>query len=430
MVRRGRIWCAVLTASVSCNAPIEIAQEERMDMRISISMENIITRASDPDEQLLTDLTVMIFDTEGCLEDSRWFSKADLDKNIRPSYDISLIKGKKYNMYACANIGRRFNVRSMEELMDLKCNLVYPDDYREGIPMAGKIEEAVIDDETSEIRIPLERMMAKISLCIDRRKLSEDVTMNVSSVRIGNCPKEATLFTSNSVKEHSTCFPVGFMRSESECSILNRNITNGISGSVSLYMLENMQGNFGIPGIEEESDKVFDRLDPRQETCSYVELWLDYESPSHHSIDKPLIYRFYLGKDTNSLDVERNCHYHITIIPEDDGLTEDSWRVDKTGIQEKDQDIFFEMIPSGYLQGTVGETVHVMCRFQPEDAEFDIGLEELEEDRQRGLYDYIIDEDGHGVTLSLKSPGTGILYMTVGEPVNESGLLVLEINRM
>ena len=143
-----------------------------------------------------------------------------------------------------------------------------------------------------------------------------------------------------------------------------------------------------------------------------------------------MIYRFYLGKDTNSLDVERNCHYHITIIPEDDGLTEDSWRVDKTGIQEKDQDIFFEMIPSGYLQGTVGETVHVMCRFQPEDAEFDIGLEELEEDRQRGLYDYIIDEDGHGVTLSLKSPGTGILYMTVGEPVNESGLLVLEINRM
>ena len=114
MVRRGRIWCAVLTASVSCNAPIEIAQEERMDVRISISMENIITRASDPDEQLLTDLTVMIFDTEGCLEDSRWFSKADLDKNIRPSYDISLIKGKKYNMSACANIGRRFNVRSME----------------------------------------------------------------------------------------------------------------------------------------------------------------------------------------------------------------------------------------------------------------------------------------------------------------------------
>ena len=193
-------------------------------------------------------------------------------------------------------------------------------------------------------------------------------------------------------------------------------------------MLENMQGDFGIPGIEEDSDKVFDRLDPRQETCSYVEVWLDYESPSHYSIDKPLIYRFYLGKDTNSLDVERNCHYHITIIPEDDGLTEDSWRVDKTGIQEKDQDIFFEMIPSGYLQGTVGETVHVMCRFQPEDAEFDIGLEELEEDRQRGLYDYIIDEDGHGVRLILTGPGTGIVYMEAGEPVNEAAMWVVEVN--
>lgn len=430
MARRGRIWCAVLTASVSCNAPIEIAQGEQMDVSISICTEDISTRASDPDEQLMTDLTVMIFGTDGCLEDSRWFSKEDLDKNKLPVFDVTLIKGKKYNIYACANIGRTFSVRSMEELFKLKCNLVYPDDYREGIPMAGKVEDAVIDDGTSEIRIPLERMMAKISLCVDRRRLSEDVTMNVSSVRIGNCPKEATLFSSSSVKEHSGCFPVGFIRSESECSMLNTNISNGISGSVSLYMLENMQGEFCVPGIEEESDKVFDRLDPRQETCSYIEVWLDYESSSHHSIDKPLIYRFYLGKDTNSLDVERNCHYHITIIPEDNGLKEDSWRVDKTGIHEKDQTVFFEMTPSGYMQGYVGETVHVSCRFQPEEAEFDIGLEELEEDRQRGLYDYIIDEDGHGVTLSLKSPGTGILYMTAGEPVNESGLLVIEINKM
>ena len=428
MERRGRIWCAVLTATIGCNAPAYIVPDEKTDVIISVCMDDMNTRASEPDEHLITDLTVMIFGTDGHLEDSRYFSKAGLEGNVLPTYETTLIRKKEYSIYACANIGRKVNVRSLEDLMELKCNLAYPDDYREGIPMAGRIEKAVIDEETSEIRIPLERMMAKISLCIDRRRLSEDVRIHVSSVRIGNCPKEATLFTGSSVKENSECFTTGFTRSESECSILNTNIYDGISGSLSLYMLENMQGQFSMPEIEEDSDKVFDRLDPRQETCSYMEIRLDYESASHHSIDKPLIYRFYLGKDTNSLDVERNCHYHITIIPEDDGLTEDSWRVDKTGIHEKDQNVFFEMIPSGYMQGTVGETVHVRCRFRPEDAEFDIGLEELEEDRQRGIYDYTIDEDGHGVTLSLKSPGTGIIYMSVGDPVNESGLLVMEVN--
>ena len=126
--------------------------------------------------------------------------------------------------------------------------------------------------------------------------------------------------------------------------------------------------------------------------------------------------------------MERNCHYHITVIPEDDGLSLDGWRVDKSGIHEKDSSVFFEMIPSGYMQGRVGEEVHVCCRFSPEDAEFNIGLEELEYDKDRGIYDYRIDEDGKGVSLRLKSPGMGIIYMSVGEPVNEAGLLVIEVN--
>jgi hypothetical protein len=39
--------------------------------------------------------------------------------------------------------------------------------------------------------------------------------------------------------------------------------------------------------------------------------YLSYEQYS----EKPLIYRFYLGSSRTNLDVERNCHYHITICP-------------------------------------------------------------------------------------------------------------------
>ena len=86
------------------------------------------------------------------------------------------------------------------------------------------------------------------------------------------------------------------------------------------------------------------------------------------------------------------------------------------------------MIPSGHMQAHVGEEVHVRCSYSPEDADFDIGLEELEYDKERGIYDYRIDDDGKGVILTMKSPGMGIIYMTAGEPINEAGLLVIEVN--
>ena len=57
-------------------------------------------------------------------------------------------------------------------------------------------------------------------------------------------------------------------------------------------------------------------------------------------------------------------------------------------------------------------------------------MEELEYDRTRGIYDYNIDSDGKGVTLTLKNPGTGIIYMSAGEPVNETGILVVEVNNI
>ena len=49
-------------------------------------------------------------------------------------------------------------------------------------------------------------------------------------------------------------------------------------------------------------------------------------------------------------------------------------------------------------------------------------------DREDGIYDYIIDADGHGVTLILKGPGSGLVYMEAGEPVNESELFLIEVN--
>ena len=88
------------------------------------------------------------------------------------------------------------------------------------------------------------------------------------------------------------------------------------------------------------------------------------------------------------------------------------------------------MSPSGFIQGNPGDVIHVRCEYHPDVAPFDIGMEELEYDSSRGIYDYVIDEDAKGVRITLKSPGTGILYMSAGEPVNETGMLVVEVNNI
>ena len=304
--------------------------------------------------------------------------------------------------------------------------MTYPDEYKEGIPMTGDTGLIRIEDG-EKISIELIRLMAKISLRIDRRKLSDDVEMEVRSVNIGNCPKSAMAFGKSSVEDHDGCFSSGFYRNAEECSPLNEMAETGISKTVSVYMLENMQGKFSDEDITEDSDKILDDKDPRQETCSYIELSIDYISPDWESQGKGLIYRFYLGEDRNNLDVERNCHYRITVCPEDDGIKEDSWRIDKSDLVYSGP-VSFSSWPESYIRGNVGDKVHIGCAFTPSFAPFDIGMEELMEDKANGIYDFETDEDGHGVTLTLTGPGRGLVYMEVGDPVNEAAMWVIEVN--
>ena len=50
------------------------------------------------------------------------------------------------------------------------------------------------------------------------------------------------------------------------------------------------------------------------------------------------------------------------------------------------------------------------------------------DDRNEGIYDFEIDEDGHGAVLTLTGPGRGLIYMEVGEPVNEAAMWIIEVN--
>ena len=379
------------------------------------------SKSADPDETKVTDISIMVFDEYGRAESTSWFNS-----NPPARYDLTLTSGKKYRFVACVNFGYRINVTHASELQDIKYYMVYPDEYKAGIPMYADTGYIRIKNGL-QVKMKLTRLMSKISIRMDRSRLSKDVQMTVAGIRIGNCPKVVNVFAENTVRSTDDCFQVGFSKTGNGCDALNQMESTGISYPVSLYMLENIQGKFSDNPILSDSDKVFDIYDPRRETCSYIEVDIFYLSPQTASTTDYLKYRFYLGEGLNDLNVLRNCHYQITISPEDDGLKDNGWRVDKEGLTYS-QPTYFSFYPDSYIRGNIGDKIHIGCTFTPSDAPFDVGLEYMENDKKSGIYDYVLDNDGHGAVLTLTGPGSGLIYMSAGPPVNESALWFIEVN--
>ena len=122
-----------------------------------------------------------------------------------------------------------------------------------------------------------------------------------------------------------------------------------------------------------------------------------------------------------------NCRYVYDLTIRRKGCLDPEGDIDDIYV-DVEEEVKFSSFPDSYIRGDIGDTLHLWCEFSPYYAPFDIGLEELEEDESNGIYDYIIDEDGHGVRLILKKPGSGLVYMKVGAPVNEAALWVIEVN--
>ena len=388
------------------------------DVEILLQTTAMSTRSALPDEEKISDVNLLIFDSYGRAEYRTYSSETE-------GFRVSLLNGERYIIYALVNFGYEISVESEETLKKTKYHLIYPDEYRNGIPMCASTEIHV--GQSSEITLEPIRLMSKVSLRIDRSKLSDVVRMDVRTVRIGNCPNNIKVFANSRAENEDDCFASGFYLDASACSPLNTGNAKDISDEISLYMLENMQGDFSSENIETDDQKVFDEYDIRSRTCSYIELEMDYSSDEWTSISKPLTYRFYLGENRNNLDIERNCHYHITVCPENDGLNGDGWRVDKTGLKYTGE-IYFEKYPSGYIRGNIGDKIHLGCIVKPLSAPFDVGESYLKDDKAEGIYDYEIDADGHGVTLTLTGPGSGLIYMEAGDPVNEAALFIVEVN--
>lgn len=84
--------------------------------------------------------------------------------------------------------------------------------------------------------------------------------------------------------------------------------------------------------------------------------------------------------------------------------------------------------PANFITGHDGERIHVWVDVFPEETEVDIDKEDLDFDRERGIYDYELDPDGKGVWLTLLKGGAGAFIINAGEPVNDGMLVIIVVN--
>lgn len=334
---RFEIWAAILFITLPNGCSSEnMRQEETEEVEINLSLPGMKElKSADPGPDIINDVNIFIISNERIIEEHKYLPLENSGAGDNPALcKIRLIKGLKYSVLAFVNFGHKIQgVKSFEELKAYRYHLSYPDEYSRGLPMFGKAEEITAGNK-ERLEIELERLMSKISLRIDRTKLSQGVTFNVRSVRIGNCPKSIQVLGKSRAKNNMDVFNIGFMKSYGEADGLNIDQEAGVSKAVSLYMLENMNGNL-IPGASKDKDKVLDDKPALADICSYIEIKAEYISPLYTNMPGDyLIYRFYLGSGKGNFDIERNCHYNYTVRPEGSGLNEESWRVDITGLKK------------------------------------------------------------------------------------------------
>lgn len=259
------------------------------------------------DEDGIWDCNIYIYDSAGTVFSHSFHAFPSAQKGLA-KIKTQLFLGEEYSVYMIANAGYDTGSMGLEELMDYKLYLSYPDGNLRGMAMAGS-GDVRIDRIGQGASVQLERLMARIDISVDTGRLDPGISFQPVSAKLGNCARCTKAFRSYGVLSRDEIFASGYSADMTEAGY------DYDSGSrISLYCMENIQNG------------------PNTGFCTYVELYVKYRSGSCHSEGKGLVYRFYL-QDGKEYGTRKNTVYSVTVRPEKDGLSgNDSWRLDKSNL--------------------------------------------------------------------------------------------------
>lgn len=266
----------------------------------------------------IKDLQVIVSDEDGSLVENI-YSKSATGIYFRGD------AGRKYTFRAVANIGHEISGSSLSELMNSSLSVDFNSIQSHGVPMVNVdgVEHEMKGGDAS-LTIPLKRLMARVDFKIDCSLLKHADLENgfqVKSLKLFNATTSMKPLSSDGIKKEKGSQTGSFdYASTSDVSTLNR------GGSISLYAMENMQGDL-LPSNVDPWKKVPEMID-NEEVCSYLEVTASYMAQGLSSED--IKYRMYLGSNaTSNFDVCRNTAYSITLFPTEDEIDghRGSWKI-------------------------------------------------------------------------------------------------------
>lgn len=289
-----------------------------VDVEFCVSCtDSIETKSSiSASETAVTNLNLFVY-YDGKLETSSYIESPT-------SFSMSLVKGRTYNMYALANMGRMSAPFKEEEIKSYQYSISKVTDIKLAFPMCWSLAEKTISGSGPRININLERMVSRINFSIDSSEL-EDFT--VTAVRLRQAALKMYPFFDNgsegSMASNLSEVGDGDWASSSDLTKLNA------GQKIWFYALENCQGVL-LPGNKSAESKIPSEIPYGSELCTYLEMTASY-SGEYEGVpvsSDNVVYRFYIGNDNCSdFNVRRNNSVDISLTVTRDRIFDESWKV-------------------------------------------------------------------------------------------------------
>ena len=289
-----------------------------VDVEFCVSCtDSIETKSSiSASETAVTNLNLFVY-YDGKLETSSYIESPT-------SFSMSLVKGRTYNMYALANMGKVTAPFKEEEIKSYQYSISKVTDIKLAFPMCWSLADKTISGSGPRININLERMVSRINFSIDSSEL-EDFT--VTAVRLRQAALKMYPFFDNGSEGSrvSNLSEVGDgdWASSSDLTKLNA------GQKIWFYALENCQGVL-LPGNKSAESKIPSEIPYGSELCTYLEMTASY-SGEYEGVpvsSDNVVYRFYIGNDNCSdFNVRRNNSVDISLTVTRDRIFDESWKV-------------------------------------------------------------------------------------------------------
>ena len=267
-------------------------------------------------ETAVTNLNLLVY-YDGKLEASSYIESPT-------SFSMSLVKGRTYNMYALANMGKVSAPATEDQMLIYQYSISKITDIKQSLPMCWTTEDKTISGTSPAISIILERMVSRINFNIDSSEL-EDFTVTAVRLRQGALKMYPFFENGSGGSRASSSSDVGDgdWASSSDLTGLNA------GGKATFYALENCQGVL-LPGNKSAESKIPSEIPSSADLCTYLEMTASY-SGEYEGVpvsSDNVVYRFYIGNDNCSdFNVIRNNDVDISLTVTRDRIFDESWRV-------------------------------------------------------------------------------------------------------